>query len=322
LPSDANLNEKEIDEIGDLTSIWIRYWCNALYLAKFVRSVIIILDTSFSDPGPAHSNSSPGALQPVIPDMGKAARAAGVKAPLVLGNSAPIAGTTQDAVLRTRSIRPHVMSSTCTLNLPRGMQEPSWFAIGKSLDDPADSLRVSDTLNEAPFYFGTDYFKTSSTNKKLNQLLSPVFTAPSRQWASRHAVFQACRDTELAYERLYYPVTDDLPGQEISIKFAGHGSEQGKFSHYLYNALRYYFPADGEPAIPLETYPILMSRILSSGKDEFENQHPVSFIGESLKHELVFSRVRVTPTPSMVHVEATHPTKECWIGTGSAGSLK
>jgi hypothetical protein len=134
MPSDATVSDKEIAEIGDLTSIHVRYWCNALYLRRGVRSVIILLDTSFSDPGPDYHK----------PDYGKERSAV-----------APFGGNKQEAsVLRVRSHRPHLMTNECKTDLPESVQWPSWFNDGRALDDPADSLRVCDNLNDAPYYFG------------------------------------------------------------------------------------------------------------------------------------------------------------------------
>lgn len=150
--SDAVISDKEIDEITDLTSVWLRYWCNALYLIKQVASVIILLDTSFSDPG--QDFHKPGEQ----PGHGQAGTTSSAHS--ALGGGA--ASTKTEAITRIRSHRPHIMSNKCATDIPSSVQVPSWFAAGKHLDDPSDSLRVSDNLNECPYYLGTLSYNSSS----------------------------------------------------------------------------------------------------------------------------------------------------------------
>lgn len=105
------------------------------------------------------------------------------------------------------------------------------------------------------------------------------------------------------------------------MKFEGHGREEGKFTHFLFRVLRNYFAAENEQPIPIETYPTLVARISSAGKDEFDTQHPVCFVGETMKTERIFSHSRAPHQPSLVTVEATKLGGQMCIGTGFIGML-
>jgi len=114
MPTDAK-NTNGMNEICDLTNIWFRWWCNALYLVKNVSSVVVVLDTSFEDP----KVNDPQKL-----------RYCRSYNPLYLGPYADIR------------------------KLPAGIQPKSWFHIGQALELPLFSQRILDIMTDYPVAFG------------------------------------------------------------------------------------------------------------------------------------------------------------------------
>jgi hypothetical protein len=89
------------------------------------------------------------------------------------------------------------------------------------------------------------------------------------------------------------------------MKFEGHGTEQGRFTHFVCRALRLYFPAEDQIAVELDTWPEFFARFTSMGKDEMENQHPVCYIGQELQCASLLSARRVVHAPNAVQIEGS-----------------
>lgn len=118
MPSDAKWEGQmhgTEEQCSDLTNVWLRWWCNALYLLKNVHSVMVVLDTSFE-------------------------------------HSTTVDCTT---LRYSRSRPQLWLCSKFNLRkCPNKINTPTWFYIGQALESSLKSTKLLDNVIEHPVYFG------------------------------------------------------------------------------------------------------------------------------------------------------------------------